>query len=57
MPATSRKRGVVLVADDDPMMRLLMLEMLGQVGLDAIEAEDGGNKYLRLGKGGPFPIE
>jgi diguanylate cyclase (GGDEF)-like protein len=37
----SIKRGVVLVADDDPVMRLLMLEMLGQVGLDAIEAEDG----------------
>ena len=35
------KRGVVLVADDDPVMRLLMLEMLGQVGLDAVEAEDG----------------
>jgi PleD family two-component response regulator len=31
----------VLVADDDPVMRLLMLEMLAQVGLDAIEAEDG----------------
>lgn len=41
MPAISTKRGVVLVADDDPVMRLLMLEMLGQVGLDAIEAEDG----------------
>jgi diguanylate cyclase (GGDEF)-like protein len=43
MPASnnSTKRGVVLVADDDPVMRLLMLEMLGQVGLDAIEAEDG----------------
>jgi len=37
----STQRGVVLVADDDPVMRLLMLEMLGQVGLDAIEAEDG----------------
>ncbi len=35
------KRGVVLVADDDPVMRLLMLEMLAQVGLDAIEAQDG----------------
>jgi diguanylate cyclase (GGDEF)-like protein len=35
------KRGVVLVADDDPVMRLLMLEMLGQVGLDSIEAQDG----------------
>lgn len=35
------KRGVVLVADDDPVMRLLMLEMLSQVGLDGIEAEDG----------------
>ncbi len=41
MPTTTNKRGVVLVADDDPVMRLLMLEMLGQVGLDAIEAEDG----------------
>jgi diguanylate cyclase (GGDEF)-like protein len=39
--ATSPKRGLVLVADDDPTMRLLMLEMLAQVGLDAIEAEDG----------------
>ncbi len=35
------KRGTVLVADDDPVMRLLMLEMLAQVGLDAIEAPDG----------------
>ena len=42
MPVSkSPKRGVVLVADDDPVMRLLMLEMLGQVGLDAVEAEDG----------------
>ncbi len=42
MPAPSpTKRGAVLVADDDPVMRLLMLEMLGQVGLDAIEAENG----------------
>ena len=38
---SSPKRGRVLVADDDPTMRLLMLEMLAQVGLDAIEAEDG----------------
>jgi diguanylate cyclase (GGDEF)-like protein len=38
---SSPKRGLVLVADDDPMMRLLMLEMLAQVGLDAVEAEDG----------------
>jgi diguanylate cyclase (GGDEF)-like protein len=35
------QRGVVLVADDDPVMRLLMLEMLEGVNLDAIEAEDG----------------
>ena len=42
MPAlSSPPRGVVLVADDDPVMRLLMLEMLGQVGLDAIEAANG----------------
>jgi len=37
----SPKRGTVLVADDDPVMRLLMLEMLSQVGLDAVEAADG----------------
>jgi len=42
MPAPySKKRGVVLVADDDPVMRLLMLEMLEGVNLDAIEAENG----------------
>jgi predicted signal transduction protein with EAL and GGDEF domain/FixJ family two-component response regulator len=46
MPAPSsnkcaNRRGVVLVADDDPVMRLLMLEMLEGVNLDAIEAEDG----------------
>src|SRR5689334_12034985 len=41
MSAFSPQRGVVLVADDDPVMRLLMLEMLQQVGLDGIEAEDG----------------
>ncbi len=41
MSASTSPRGVVLVADDDPVMRLLMLEMLQQVGLDAIEAEDG----------------
>jgi len=37
----SLKRGLVLVADDDPVMRMLMLEMLTQVGLDMVEAEDG----------------
>ncbi|MGX4643518.1 putative bifunctional diguanylate cyclase/phosphodiesterase [Massilia sp. SYSU DXS3249] len=45
MPASPSQqrgiRGIVLVADDDPVMRLLMLEMLQQVGLDGIEAEDG----------------
>lgn len=50
MPATpSSQRGVVLVADDDPVMRLLMLEMLAQVGLDAIEAEDG-RQAVRLAR-------
>ncbi len=48
MPAISNKRGVVLVADDDPVMRLLMLEMLGQVGLDGIEAEDGQQALERF---------
>src|SRR5450830_635014 len=38
---SSSKRGLVLVADDDPVMRLLMRQMLTQVGLDVIEAEDG----------------
>jgi len=42
MPAfASTQRGTVLVADDDPVMRLLMLEMLAQVGMDGIEAGDG----------------
>jgi len=42
MPASlPPARTTVLVADDDPVMRLLMLEMLAQVGLDAIEAHDG----------------
>ncbi len=40
VPLTPR-RGTVLVADDDPVMRLVMLEMLAQVGLDTVEAEDG----------------
>ena len=34
-------RNVVLVADDDPVMRLMMLEMLEQVGLHGIAAQDG----------------
>ena len=41
MPSAPTQRVTVLVADDDPVMRLLMLEMLAQVGLDAIEAGDG----------------
>ena len=46
MPASHASRrasqpAVVLVADDDPVMRLLMVEMLESVGLDAIEAADG----------------
>lgn len=50
MPALpSSQRGVVLVADDDPVMRLLMLEMIKQVGLDAIEAEDG-REAVRLAR-------
>jgi diguanylate cyclase (GGDEF)-like protein/PAS domain S-box-containing protein len=35
------QRGTVLVVDDDPVMRLLMREMLAQVGLDTVEAGDG----------------
>jgi len=37
----SAARGTVLVVDDDPVMRLLMLEMLKRVGLHGIEAENG----------------
>jgi predicted signal transduction protein with EAL and GGDEF domain/FixJ family two-component response regulator len=39
MPASHSS--IVLVADDDPTMRMLMVEMLESVGLDAIEAADG----------------
>jgi diguanylate cyclase (GGDEF)-like protein/PAS domain S-box-containing protein len=53
MPSSPTKRGVVLVADDDPVMRLLMLEMLGQVGLDAIEAEDGAQAVERARSASP----
>jgi predicted signal transduction protein with EAL and GGDEF domain/FixJ family two-component response regulator len=45
----AHSRGVVLVADDDPVMRLLMLEMLEGVNLDAIEAEDGA-QAVRLAR-------
>ena len=48
MQARSNKRGTVLVADDDPVMRLLMIEMLGQVGLDGVEAEDGSQAVARF---------
>ncbi|AVR96132.1 putative bifunctional diguanylate cyclase/phosphodiesterase [Pseudoduganella armeniaca] len=41
MAVLPSSRGTVLVADDDPVMRLLMLEMLAQVGLDGVEAPDG----------------
>jgi len=41
MPCAPTRRVTVLVADDDPVMRLLMLEMLAQVGLEGIEAGDG----------------
>jgi diguanylate cyclase (GGDEF)-like protein len=49
----SPKRGTVLVADDDPVMRLLMLEMLSQVGLDAIEAADGHMAVARFQQNQP----
>jgi predicted signal transduction protein with EAL and GGDEF domain/FixJ family two-component response regulator len=54
MPAVqSHKRGIVLVADDDPVMRLLMVEMLEGVGLDAIEAEDGARAVELAGERSP----
>jgi predicted signal transduction protein with EAL and GGDEF domain/FixJ family two-component response regulator len=54
MPAySSRQRGTVLVADDDPVMRLLMLEMLDSVGLEGIEAEDGAQAVALAHARGP----
>jgi diguanylate cyclase (GGDEF)-like protein len=46
-------RGLVLVADDDPVMRLLMRQMLTQVGLDVIEAEDGVQALASYRHSGP----
>ena len=46
-------RGLVLVADDDPVMRLLMRQMLTQVGLDVIEAEDGVQALASYKHSGP----
>jgi predicted signal transduction protein with EAL and GGDEF domain/FixJ family two-component response regulator len=53
MPAFhNNQRGTVLVADDDPVMRLLMLEMLDSVGLEGIEAADGAQAVdLALARG------
>jgi len=48
-----KKRGLVLVADDDPVMRLLMRQMLTQAGLDVIEAEDGVQALARYRHSGP----
>jgi predicted signal transduction protein with EAL and GGDEF domain/FixJ family two-component response regulator len=48
-PQRAGQAAVVLVADDDPVMRLLMVEMLDSVGLDAIEAEDG-DQAVRLAR-------
>lgn len=53
LSANSLKRGLVLVADDDPVMRLLMRQMLAQVGLDVIEAEDGVQALARYKHSGP----
>ncbi|MCG2586121.1 bifunctional diguanylate cyclase/phosphodiesterase [Massilia sp. TS11] len=47
------RRSRVLVADDDPVMRLLMLEMLGQVGLEGIEAADGAAALAHCRAGPP----
>jgi predicted signal transduction protein with EAL and GGDEF domain/DNA-binding response OmpR family regulator len=44
---------VVLVADDDPVMRLLMVEMLESVGLAAIEAADGAQAVLLAAERAP----
>ncbi|WP_317204998.1 putative bifunctional diguanylate cyclase/phosphodiesterase [Janthinobacterium sp.] len=45
--------GLVLVVDDDTVMRLLMLEMLAQVGLAAIEAADGEQALARCAEAAP----
>jgi diguanylate cyclase (GGDEF)-like protein len=39
--AAQTQKGLVLVADDDPIMRLLMVETMHHIGFEAIAAEDG----------------
>jgi predicted signal transduction protein with EAL and GGDEF domain/FixJ family two-component response regulator len=61
MPVShSTQRGTrassVLVADDDPVMRLLMVEMLHGVGLEAIEASDGAQAVELAHKHAPALI-
>ena len=49
----SPQRGVVLVADDDPVMRLLMLEMLQQVGLDGMKPRTDARHWRWRASTGP----
>jgi CheY-like chemotaxis protein len=53
MPSAPTQRVTVLVADDDPVMRMLMLEMLAQVGLDGIQAGDGIEALYQARTGQP----
>ncbi|WP_165961128.1 PAS domain S-box protein [Qipengyuania sediminis] len=48
-PATLSGGGTVLVIDDEPLVRMLVVDALGDLGYDAVEAEDGptGLKVLR----------
>jgi diguanylate cyclase (GGDEF)-like protein len=39
--SAQRQNGLVLIADDDPIMRLLMVETIAQLGLETLAAENG----------------
>jgi len=47
-PETPERRPVVLVVDDDAMIRLLMRESLEQAGFEVIDAEDGAKALQRF---------
>jgi CheY-like chemotaxis protein len=47
-PEAPNRRPLILVADDDMMIRLLMRESLEQSGFEVMEAEDGAKAIQRF---------
>lgn len=47
-PEAAKRRPLVLVVDDDMMIRLLMRESLEQSGFEVMEAEDGAKAIQRF---------